>query len=127
MNDASYRELLWTGAMLPGFILSVYNVAGALSDVRQHWLDGYRPMGWVGLVKTAAVLLISLLILASGWVALGTPEPVRPEGDDSADFIAGCLIAVDLLVLVVATALFIERRYVVPHIRSSLRIQDERT
>src|SRR4051794_11375676 len=115
-ETASALELRWTALALPGLVLSVYLVYGASRDLRYHWTDGLRPMGWVGLVKAVAVLLLAALVIAAGVVAMRTPEPVRPANQDASEVVANILLVIDGLILLLAVALAVERAYVVPHI-----------
>jgi hypothetical protein len=112
----SALELLWTILALPGLGLSVYNIHGALSDLRYHWTDGLRGVGWIGLVKVSIVLAMALLVIGSGAIAMTVPEPIRPEVQDASDLVAVCLLFLDLTILALAVVFFIERRYVVPHV-----------
>lgn len=120
-STASLLEAVWTLLALPGFALSLYNTAGAYGDLHYHWRDGLRPVGWVGMVKVSLVLLMTVAIIAAGVVAMGVPEPVRPETRDAAELIAGCLVAMDVMTLGLAVAFAIERRFVVPHIHALRR------
>jgi hypothetical protein len=113
---ASMLEVFWTLLALPGFGLSIYNALGSVRDLRYHWDDGLRAIGWVGLVKVLLVLAMCALIIAAGVAAMGAPEPVRPELQDAGDFVAACLVLMDAMTLGLAVAFFLERRYVVPHI-----------
>jgi hypothetical protein len=113
---ASPIEWAWTVMALPGLVLSVYNAAGSVLDLRFHWTDGLRPVGWVGLAKVALVLGMCLLDLLSGITAMQTPEPVRPELQDAGDFVAMCLLLMDAMTLGLAIAFFLERRFVVPNV-----------
>jgi hypothetical protein len=111
---ASLLEIGWTALAVPGLLLSIHNLVGAVGDIRYHWSDGLRALGVVGAAKEGAVLLMTLLVLASGMAAMVTPP--RPETQDTAAFVAGCLIGVDVLTLVLAVAFWVERRVVVPHV-----------
>lgn len=115
-ETASPTELTWTLMALPGLLLSLYLVYGAVFDLRHHWTDGLRPMGWVGLAKAVAVLLLAALVIAAGVIAMRTPEPVRPANQDASEIVAGILLLIDALILALAATLAFERGYVVPHI-----------
>jgi hypothetical protein len=115
-TTASGQEVLWSLMALPGLLMSAYNVHGAIGDLRQHWTDGLRPVGWIGLAKVAIVLGMALLVLVSGVIAMLTPEPIRPELQDAVDTISSILLCLDFLILALAVAFAIERAYVVPHI-----------
>lgn len=111
---ASALEVVWTALAVPGLLLSIHNLVGAVGDIRYHWSDGLRSLGVIGAAKEGAVLLMTLLVLASGLAAMVAPP--RPETQDTAAFVAGCLIGVDVLTLVLAVAFWVERRVVVPHV-----------
>lgn len=116
--NASLIEAAWTLMALPGLGLSIYNANGATADLRVHWRDGLRPLGWVGLAKVVIVLTMCLLVLSAGLAAMTAPEPIRPELQDASDFVAGCLILMDAMTLGLAIAFFLERRYIVPHVHA---------
>lgn len=125
-ETASTTETVWTVLALPGLLMSAYLVYGAERDLRYHWTDGLRPMGWVGLVKALAVLLLAALVIAAGVVAMWTPEPIRQPNQDASQIIAGILLVIDGLILALAVLLLIERAYVVPHIRTRDQQQQDR-
>lgn len=117
MPNASLLEWCWTLMSLPGLGLSLYNVNGAVHDLRYHWRDELRTVGVIGLVKVGAVLVMATLVLVSGLAAMLAPEPVRPQLQDAGDLVAVCLVGLDVLTLGLAFAFFLERRYIVPHVR----------
>lgn len=115
-STASTVEIVWTALSVPGLALSVYNTVGACRDIRYHWRDGLRGVGWIGLVKVATVLAMCLLLLVAGLASILAPPPLRPEVQHAADVLATCLLILDALALVLAVAFCLERRYVVPHV-----------
>lgn len=118
---ASATETWWTVLALPSVVMALSCLPGAVSDLRTHWTDGFRPMGWIGLAKVALVLVAALIIVAVGVGAMLAPEPIRPENQAFADFAAVLLIVLDVAILGLAIAFWLERRFVVPHIHPPKR------
>lgn len=116
-STVSLIEIVWTVLSLPGLLLSAYNCAGAVRDLRHHWRDGLQAVGWVGLVKVVLVAIMCGLVLIAGVAAMRVPEPVRPSTAEAAELIGACLILIDAGLLLLATAFTIERRLVVPHVK----------
>jgi hypothetical protein len=125
-ETAAPREIWWTVMAVPGFLLSVLNVLGATSDLRQHWHSSLNTLAWIGFGKVTAVLLLGTLVISVGIIAMQTPEPIRPENVEAAEQITPLLMVVDGLILTLAILFWVERRWVAGAIHVLRRAREVR-
>jgi hypothetical protein len=125
-ETAATREIWWTGMAVPGMLLSIWTVCGAVADLLEHRRTVLETLAWIGLGKVTCVMLMGGIVIAVGLIAMGTPEPINPENIESAEQSVPLLLVLDFLILALAILFWAERRWVAGDIHVLRRAREER-
>jgi hypothetical protein len=125
-ETAANREILWTGMALPGMLLSIWTVCGAVMDLLEHRRTVLETLAWIGLGKVTCVLLLGCIVIAVGLIAMSTPEPINPENIEAAEQTVPLLLVLDAIILALAILFWAERRWVAGDIHVLRRAREAR-
>lgn len=113
-GSASPLELTWTVVAALSTLFSVFDVARAIWEVRQHRHDHgpTRGIGWSGLAKSLLLFTMTVLALGLGILSIATPRPYSDANRDFQDWAAAVLIVYQILLACVIATKDWERWYV---------------